>query len=275
MKESMKRTTISLTAKMHQELKIKSIEESKTMNKIIVEAITKSDDRNLYFEIVRYGDFGPKDPKFVCIVKPDETEWKYDVRGFVSTNDIDDIKGYSDRTSGDDIEGIPISTYKEEKQYHVLIDEFDTVEMNYIIDKYLDENGLFEMEEEYDEKYKDAETAEKILFQNIKAKMLEFNEEPPRYRSLEVLDNNSWKELLIEHENSNCEPDLVDCTEELQGSEELDYRKFDSGHMTLNRLRNGSKVVFTTSYYAGPNTEVEYVDENILTLDDYLSQEVK
>ena len=109
---------------------------------------------------------------------------------------------------------------------------------------------------------------EQQLIQNIINKMKkEFVEYDyiETFLSYDYWDGSNWKEETLKHYFYDTE--WEDYTEELEGMKEIDYERYDTGHDTLYKLKDGTHIVVDTSYYQGYGEAIYFInDKDIKTI---------
>ncbi len=78
-------------------------------------------------------------------------------------------------------------------------------------------------------------------------------------------DGSHWRTELLSHYYADT---LKEVTEELEGMEEIDREQYNTGHDTLYKTKDGSKVLVYTSYWQGQGKSIAFLPDDIETVGD-------
>lgn len=119
-------------------------------------------------------------------------------------------------------------------------------------------------EEEYEEWKK---IIKKYLEQSIIAKMKAFGFEAnylDSYVAYIYWDGSNMKEEDLSSDYTH----WIDYTEELEGMKEIDRKQYNTGHDTLYKTKDGSKVLVHTSYWQGEGEAIVFLPTDVKTVDE-------
>ena len=119
-----------------------------------------------------------------------------------------------------------------------------------------------------DEEYEEwVDRIKKYLEQSIVAKMKAFGFEASyldSYIAYIYWDGSNMKEEDLSSEYSR----WIDCTDELSDMKEIDEKRYNTGHDTLYKTKDGSKVLVYTSYWQGRGKSIAFLPDDIETVDE-------
>ena len=238
--------------------------------------IIKEDDRMRYFvEDALYGD---EIERTLIIANPDDLIEKIELGGlaYVHEDDLENIEEYRYESNPSD----GVMEVEDATGYLFIAAEYELTsdERNFIQDGYLDlENmDMFEdldFENISDKEYKklEKETEEKLtksIIKKMKKEGCTVND-LETYISYDYWDGSNWKEIPVKHWYH--EVNWIEFTEEFAKMEEIDFKRYNTGHYKFYRLKDKTLVLINTSYYQGSLWSICFLGyKNIDTIDEAL-----
>jgi len=155
------------------------------------------------------------------------------------------------------------------------LDELTSDEIYYLFQDgyiHLEELELLEYVPNFDQltnsEYEEwREKIKKYLEESIKAKMKAYGHEASyldSYIAYIYWDGSNMKEEDLTSERSR----WIDCTDELSGMREIERKQYNTGHDTLYKTKDGSKVLIYTSYLQGKGESIAFLPYDIETIDE-------
>jgi len=197
-------------------------------------------------------DEGQEGRRTVLVLEEEDITEKLDLSGLVYTTDIDKLEEYSIESVCSDM-SISKSENCKFDYIFMLADDLDYQEQQYLID------GWDAVEEDY------IKTEEEIK-ENIIKKMKHNQFEPDNYKVYTYWDGSNWKDIILE---GNYNINYSDYTDELEGMEEIDDYKGDTFIDKMYQLKNGEKVLITTSSYQGSLPWLEFLVNKYENIGEY------
>lgn len=140
---------------------------------------------------------------------------------------------------------------------HIYLEELELLE-------YVPRDRFNRLDEEYEKgreifkEYLRQCIIEKMKTSGFKASYLD------SYTAYIYWDGSNMREEDLTSEHSR----WIDCTDELSGMVEVDRKQYNTGHDTLYKTKDGSKVLVYTSYWQGKGEVIAFLPPDVKTIDE-------
>ena len=170
------------------------------------------------------------------------------------TMELEDAKEYIfltlDELTNDEV-------YYLNQDGHIYLEELELL-------GYIPRDCFNQQDEEYE---KGREIFKEYLEQSIIEKMKEHGFKASyldSYIAYIYWDGSNMKEEDLSSEHSR----WIDYTDELSDMKEIDEKRYNTGHDTLYKTKDGSKVLVYTSYWQGRGKSIAFLPDDIETVDE-------